>query len=44
MSAPAPERPSKRMWLAMALAWISVGAPLAWGVWMTLRKAAQLFG
>ena len=25
------------------LAWIAVGIPMLWGVWMTLRKAALLF-
>ena len=30
-------------WLLVALAWIGVGLPLLWGVWMTLKKAAQLF-
>mgnify|MGYP001451337945 CR=1 FL=1 len=24
------------------LAWIAVGDPIAWGVWMTLQKAALL--
>jgi MFS family permease len=28
----------------VALAWIAVGIPLAWGVWVTLQKAAILFG
>ncbi|HEX5819169.1 MAG TPA: hypothetical protein VFY20_09835 [Gemmatimonadales bacterium] len=30
-------------WLLVAGAWIAVGIPLLWGVWMTLKKAAQLF-
>jgi hypothetical protein len=30
-------------WLAVALAWIAVGVPMLWGVWMTLKKAALLF-
>jgi hypothetical protein len=25
------------------VAWIAVGVPMLWGVWMTLRKAALLF-
>ena len=29
---------------AVALAWLAVGIPLAWGVWQTLRQAAKLFG
>jgi hypothetical protein len=27
----------------VALAWIGVGAPMLWGVWMTLKKATLLF-
>jgi MFS family permease len=27
----------------VALAWLAVGIPLAWGVWMTLQKAVILF-
>jgi len=30
-------------WQIMA-AWLGVGIPLAWGVWVTLQKAAILFG
>jgi hypothetical protein len=30
-------------WLLVAAAWTAVGIPLLWGVWMTFRKAAQLF-
>ena len=30
-------------WITVALAWIAVGVPMLWGVWMTLRKAALLF-
>jgi MFS family permease len=30
-------------WL-VALAWLAVGVPIAWGVWMTLQKALVLFG
>jgi MFS family permease len=29
--------------LAVALAWIAVGLPLLWGIWMTLAKALPLF-
>jgi hypothetical protein len=29
--------------LRIALAWLVVGAPLFWGVYDTLRKAAHLF-
>jgi hypothetical protein len=27
----------------LALAWIWVGIPLAWGVWVTLNNAVKLF-
>jgi hypothetical protein len=30
-------------WIAVAVAWIAVGVPMLWGVWMTLKKAALLF-
>jgi hypothetical protein len=33
----------RRQGAAVALAWILVGLPLAWGVWMTVRKAMMLF-
>jgi hypothetical protein len=29
-------------WL-VAAAWLLVGIPIAWGVWVTLQKAADLF-
>jgi MFS family permease len=30
--------------LTVALAWLAVGIPLAWGIWTTLNKALPLFG
>jgi hypothetical protein len=27
-----------------ALAWLAVGLPIAWGIWITLQKAAVLLG
>jgi hypothetical protein len=30
-------------WL-VAAAWLAVGIPIAWGVWVTLQKAVILFG
>lgn len=30
-------------WIAVILAWLAVGLPLAWGVFMTFKKAALLF-
>lgn len=37
-----PLRPSSR-WLLVALAWILVGIPLAWGIYRTLQTAVKLF-
>jgi hypothetical protein len=28
---------------AIAIAWLAVGVPLAWGVWQTLVKSMALF-
>jgi len=36
---PVPQRQS----LTLALAWLAVGLPLAWGVVQTLKKALALF-
>jgi hypothetical protein len=36
-----PERPGN--WGLVVLAWLAVGIPLAWGVFVTLQKAALLF-
>ena len=36
-----PPQPGR--WPLVILAWLAVGVPLLWGVWMTLRKAALLF-
>ncbi|MGH7701614.1 MAG: MFS transporter small subunit [Gemmatimonadales bacterium] len=35
--------PSEGSWAMVAVAWVLVGVPLLWGVFMTLKKAAQLF-
>lgn len=35
--------PSGASWLLVAVAWVVVGVPLAWGIWKTLQKAAVLF-
>lgn len=46
MSPPAPAssvEPSRTGWLTVALAWILVGVPLAWGIFQTVRKASLLF-
>jgi MFS family permease len=36
-------QPPRTSALALSLAWMAVGAPLAWGFYMTLSKAALLF-
>jgi hypothetical protein len=41
-----PDEPIKRgsaSWLLVALAWILVGIPLAWGIYRTLQTAVKLF-
>ncbi len=44
MSSESPETgPSAASWAAVAIAWILVGIPLLWGVFMTVQKAAPLF-
>jgi hypothetical protein len=35
------DRPGQ--WALVVLAWLAVGLPLAWGVFVTLQKAAILF-
>ena len=35
------DRPRK--WALVVLAWLAVGLPLAWGVFVTLQNAAILF-
>jgi MFS family permease len=47
-SAPPPASPERvhvrpGHWAEVAVAWVLVGAPLAWGVYRTLALAAQLF-
>ena len=37
------ESPSPGNWLLVVIAWILVGAPLLWGVYVTLKKASLLF-
>ena len=29
--------------ILLAAAWVGVGVPMLWGMWMTLQKAAILF-
>jgi hypothetical protein len=44
MSSESPDAlPSTASWIAVALAWLLVGTPLLWGVFITLEKAAPLF-
>jgi MFS family permease len=46
-AAPAPsatgDGSASPAWLLTA-AWLAVGIPIAWGIWVTLQKAATLFG
>jgi hypothetical protein len=37
------DEPRPGQWSLVFLAWVAVGVPLLWGVWMTLKKAALLF-
>jgi hypothetical protein len=37
------EQASPGQWPLVVAAWLLVGIPLLWGVWMTLQKAAALF-
>lgn len=39
----APSRPTRGSWVLVAIAWLAVGLPLAWGIVKTLEKAAILF-
>lgn len=43
MRDPVREPPRPGQWGLVILAWIAVGVPLAWGVLVTLQKAALLF-
>jgi hypothetical protein len=40
---PGSEEPRPGQWGLVGVAWLLVGVPLLWGVWMTLQKAAALF-
>lgn len=42
-NADAEPAPSRWSWLGVAIAWTMVGIPLAWGIFITLQKAAVLF-
>jgi MFS family permease len=42
-AAPSGDGAPSPAWL-VAAAWLAVGIPIAWGVWITLQKAAILFG
>jgi hypothetical protein len=39
----AQSRRQERSWGGVLLAWLLVSAPLVWGVWQTIKKAAALF-
>ena len=36
-------KPRASSWVAVAIAWILVGIPLAWGIYKTLQTAVKLF-
>jgi len=35
--------PSRASWVLVAVAWVLVGVPLLWGIFITFKKAALLF-
>jgi hypothetical protein len=35
--------PSPASWVAVGVAWLLVGVPLLWGIFITFKKAALLF-
>ena len=39
---PTSDHPSAASWVAVAVAWTTVGVPLLWGVLQTLKKAVVL--
>jgi hypothetical protein len=41
---PKQESPKNEMGASVPLAWLAVGIPIAWGVWVTLKSALVLFG
>jgi hypothetical protein len=41
---PAPRQAETTAGWQLGAAWIAVGIPLGWGVWVTLQKAVTLFG
>ncbi len=43
VATPATDAPGSRSGVKLALAWIAVGVPLAWGIWTTLVKSLPLF-
>ncbi len=44
MADASPEiRPSPSSWIMVAIAWVLVGVPLLWGIFITFKKAALLF-
>ncbi len=38
-----PSKLSTRSWGLVVIAWILVGVPLLWGIFVTLKKAILLF-
>lgn len=40
---PSDVHPSPASWLLVVIAWVLVGVPLLWGIFITFKKAAILF-
>jgi hypothetical protein len=38
------QHPKPTMSASVPLAWLAVGIPIAWGIWVTLKSALVLFG
>ena len=36
-------RAAPSSWTIVVLAWLGVGLPMLWGLWMTVKKMAALF-
>jgi hypothetical protein len=43
MSTDSEPKPTTASWVMVVLAWTVVGIPLAWGIFITFKKASVLF-
>jgi hypothetical protein len=43
MNADQSEHAPAGKWILVAFAWLAVGLPLLWGIWITFKKAIPLF-